>query len=135
MAAANRHVFLLTAGSYSDYRVLRVFTSYALATAWCDTYNSLKPYEQARIETHDVVSELPLVREATSLTTHYGTDTSRKPRTHEATEVRLLTPYEATRSVTDEGYSYTTTTGIDRDRTRKSHYDRVAKRRAEELGL
>lgn len=132
MGAANPHVFLLTAGSYSDYRILRVFTSYALATAWCDAYNRLKPYEQARIETHDVVRELPVTREAVSLTTHYG---SGKPATYESTVVRLMTPYEATHSTTDHGYAYTTTTGTDPDKTRKSHYDRVAKRRAEELGL
>jgi len=135
VAAPTPHVFLLTAGSYSDYRVLRVFTSYALAQAWCDEYNRLKPYEQARVETHDVVRELPRVREVTSLVTHNLGDPPRKPVTNEYTEVRLLTSYEETHSVTDHGYTCTTTTGIDREKTRKSHYDRVAKRRAEELGL
>ncbi|MDP9354670.1 MAG: hypothetical protein M3R02_05200 [Chloroflexota bacterium] len=50
MPKKKRHVSVVTAGSYSDYRILAVFDDDKLADAYVKAYNETYPYDAADAE-------------------------------------------------------------------------------------
>ena len=53
-----KNVYIVTAGSYSSYRIVAVFSDGNDASQFCDRYNATESFEEAGVEDHALFSSV-----------------------------------------------------------------------------